>query len=184
MGKTQFGIKSLIDKHVSQQHSILLPTENISLSLFLQETFPEFSHYQQDVDAFNSNLLICQLESLHKVKKKVWCCYYGWMYFFIITSWFSYHDSSFRDLNFCACSASQTVWLYMLLVLISPAVFSSLTEGREQDPPYMISYTHRPLADWCECITLTKNELLCSLSHAFKNGENCDLVLQTLKESE
>ena len=33
MGKTQFGMKSLINKHVTQKHSILLPTENFSVSV-------------------------------------------------------------------------------------------------------------------------------------------------------
>ena len=167
MGKTQFGLQSLITKHKAQGLSILLPTENISLSFFFKQIFPEFSHYKLDKDseAFNSSLLICQFESLHKLKR---------LYDVIIidecTSFFLHTASPTMEahLEHSLCVLGNhlrnSLYVYGTDADLSPQVVSLLSEWRAEDPPYLLHYTHKPLSNNNMYLSLTKKELLCSLT--------------------
>jgi hypothetical protein len=187
MGKTQFGLRSLIQKHKAAGHSILLPTENTSLSFFLKEKFPEFSHYRLDKDKspFKSPLLICQFESLYKLER---------LYDVIIidecTSFLLHTDSPTMKDHFENCLAvlgnhlKNSTYLYGVDADILPPVVDLLQKWRSHDPPYLVQYTHKPLSHNCLYLALTKAQLIQSLLHSLQSGENCVLVLQTIKEGD
>ena len=187
MGKTQYGMRSLIKKHKAIGHSILLPTENTSLSLFLKKLFPEFSHYEIDKEegAYDSCYLICQFESIHNLKK---------MYDVVIidecTSFFMHASSKTMEQRLDSCLAiignhlKYSSHVYAIDADVSPRIVSWLMEWRPHDPPYLVQYTHKPLSNKCLYLSRTKKDLLSSLTRSLRNGDNCVLVLQTIKESE
>ena len=187
MGKTQYGMRSLIEKHKAIGHSILLPTENTSLSLFLKKVFPEFSHYEIDkaAGAYDSCYLICQFESIHNLKK---------MYDVVIidecTSFFMHASSKTMEQRLDPCLAvignhlKNSAYVYAVDADVSPRIVNLLMQWRKHDPPYLVQYTHKPLSNKCLYLSQTKKDLLSSLTMSLRNGDNCVLVLQTIKESE
>ena len=187
MGKTQFGISSLIQKHKAAGHSILLPTENVSLSFFLKDKFPEFSHYRLDKEkgAFKSPFLICQFESLCKLERL-----YDVTIIDECTSFLMHATSptmkerSEHCLSVLGNHLKNSAYLYGVDADILPYTVDLLKEWRSRDPPYIIQYTHKPLSHNCVYLALTKKELQLSLVHSLQVGENCVLVLQTIKASE
>ena len=187
MGKTQFGLRSLIQKHKAAGHSILLPTENTSLSFFLKEKFPEFSHYRLDKDkgAFKSPLLICQFESLYKLERL-----YDVTIIDECTSFIMHTASPTMKDRFEYCLAvlgnhlKNSTYLYGVDADILPPVVDLFRKWRSHDPPYLVQYTHKPLSHNNVYLALTKKQLLQSLLHSLQSGDNCVLVLQTIKDGE
>ena len=77
MGKTSIGIKSVIDQHTNKGNSIVVITENCALANFIKGKFSNFHHYldcMMDEGTYleHQSHVIIQMESLHKLKDKVY----------------------------------------------------------------------------------------------------------------
>ena len=187
MGKTSIGMDSVIKHHIELKHSILLVTENRALSFHFLVKFPQFTHYSSltkgSVQPVNPSYLICQIESIQKMKRV-----YDVIVLDEITSCFTHVLSPTMNkehilgpsLNLLLVHIKKSPFLYGFDADIPPHVFDFVSDVRTSDPPCLIKYTHRPLLHRELFLVKTTNELLFSLEESLKNGENCVLVLQSI----
>jgi hypothetical protein len=128
--------------------------------------------------------MICQFESLHKLKR-----HYDVVVIDECTSFFFHTTSETmkptleKSLSFLGIQLKTAHYVYGVDADLSPEIVSLMCLQRPHDPPYVVHYTHKPLSNRMLYLAHTRKELLTSLWSSLLKGENCVLVLQSIKDS-